>query len=268
MTRALTRLAPGIVAVILAVIIPKASAAQSLARRVAQAGDGKIRVEYAARPDLCGNGSYISRGNNNGRMSWDSDYNEDVEYTDECLKSPVRLVITKTGGQIVKIRTYVGGRWRPGTSTTTDVGSVSSRDAADYLMSIAASNNSKVAAEAIFPATIADSVEVWPQLLKIARDDSRPNSVRTQAVFWLGQSAGDKVTGNLRGLAVGSSVDREVRKQAIFALSQQRNREGVPALIDIARNNHDPELKKTALFWLGQSRDPRALALFEEILSH
>ena len=60
--------------------------------------------------------------------------------------------------------------------------------------------------------------------------------------------------------------DREVRKNAIFALSQRSNDEGVPALIRIARTNPDPELRKTALFWLGQSEDPRALDLFEEIL--
>jgi hypothetical protein len=40
----------------------------------------------------------------------------------------------------------------------------------------------------------------------------------------------------------------------------------VPALIRIARSNPHPELRKTALFWLGQSEDPRAIALFEEIL--
>jgi hypothetical protein len=34
----------------------------------------------------------------------------------------------------------------------------------------------------------------------------------------------------------------------------------------IARTNDDPELRKTALFWLGQSEDPRAVTLFEEIL--
>jgi HEAT repeat protein len=60
--------------------------------------------------------------------------------------------------------------------------------------------------------------------------------------------------------------DREVRQKAIFALSQRSNDEGVPALIRIARNNPDPELRKTALFWLGQSEDPRAVDLFEEIL--
>ena len=52
----------------------------------------------------------------------------------------------------------------------------------------------------------------------------------------------------------------------MFALSQRSGNEGVPAVIRIARTNPDPELRKSALFWLGQSEDPRALTLFEEIL--
>ena len=52
----------------------------------------------------------------------------------------------------------------------------------------------------------------------------------------------------------------------MFALSQRPDDEGVPALIHIARTNPHRELRKTALFWLGQSGDPRALALFEELL--
>ena len=40
----------------------------------------------------------------------------------------------------------------------------------------------------------------------------------------------------------------------------------MPALIRIARTNREPELRKTALFWLGQSEDPRAISLFEELL--
>jgi hypothetical protein len=31
-------------------------------------------------------------------------------------------------------------------------------------------------------------------------------------------------------------------------------------------NAHDAEVRKTAMFWLGQSGDPRALASFEEVL--
>jgi len=55
-------------------------------------------------------------------------------------------------------------------------------------------------------------------------------------------------------------------QEAIFALSQRSPDEGVPALIRIARTSKDSELRKTAPFWLGQSEDPRALDLFEEIL--
>ena len=258
----------GISTVVLAVLIPGKTNAQSLARRVADAPDGKVRLEYAARPDLCGNGNYVSRGNHN-RTSWDSDYSEDVEYTEECLHTPVRVVLTKSGRQIVKIRTYVGGRWRAADGTTvTQIGPVSTREATDYLMSLASSSSSsKIGSEAIFPMTLADSVEIWPGLMRLARDDSRPNSVRTQSVFWLGQIAGEAITKNLADLTGEAALDREVRKQAVFALSQRPQRDGVPALIQIARTNRDPEIRKTALFWLGQSRDPRALALFEEILS-
>jgi len=258
----------GISTVVLAVLIPGKTNAQSLARRVADAPDGKVRLEYAARPDLCGNGNYVSRGNHN-RTSWDSDYSEDVEYTEECLHTPVRVVLTKSGRQIVKIRTYVGGRWRaPDGTTVTQIGPVSTREATDYLMSLASSaSSSKIGSEAIFPMTLADSVEIWPGLMRLARDDSRPNSVRTQSVFWLGQIAGEAITKNLADLTGEAALDREVRKQAVFALSQRPQRDGVPALIQIARTNRDPEIRKTALFWLGQSRDPRALALFEEILS-
>src|SRR3989440_12415457 len=51
------------------------------------------------------------------------------------------------------------------------------------------------------------------------------------------------------------------------ALSQLRRDEGVAALIRIARTHASPSVRKKALFWLGQSDDPRAIALFEELLT-
>jgi len=145
---------------------------------------------------------------------------------------------------------------------------VSTREAVDYLMSVAnSSSSSKIGSEAIFPMTLADSVEIWQGLLRLARDQSRPNSIRTQSVFWLSQIAGEKITANLAELTGDAAIDRDVREQAVFALSQRPHGEGVTALINIARTNRDREIRKKALFWLGQSRDPRALALFEEILS-
>lgn len=258
--------AMGIVAVVSAILIAAPAESQSLSRRIADAPDGKVRLEFAARPDLCGNGNYVSHGRNN-RTSWDSDYSEDVEYTDECMRSPVRLVISKQGGAISKIRTYVGGRWRPAVGPVTNLGPVSTREATDYLMSLASTGSFGPAKDAIFPMTLADSVVIWPGLMKLARDASRPREVRTQSVFWLSQIAGEAVTANLVALTGEAAQDREIRKQAVFALSQRRGEEGVTALIQIARTNRDPEIRKNALFWLGQSHDPRALALFEEILS-
>jgi hypothetical protein len=40
----------------------------------------------------------------------------------------------------------------------------------------------------------------------------------------------------------------------------------VTHLIQIARTEKDPELRKVALFWLSQSDDPRATKLLEELL--
>ena len=144
---------------------------------------------------------------------------------------------------------------------------VPAREAADYLVSLAQGEKGSMGEKAIFPATLADSADVWPAFLKIARNADLPHGTRTQAVFWLGQAAGDAATQNLKEIVVDNGVDREVRESAVFALSQRPREEGVPALIAVARTNKDPEIRKKALFWLGQSHDPRALDLFEELLT-
>jgi len=61
--------------------------------------------------------------------------------------------------------------------------------------------------------------------------------------------------------------ETEIRKKAVFALSQLPKDEGVPKLIEVARSHRDAAVRKQAIFWLGQSRDPRALAFFEQVLT-
>jgi hypothetical protein len=41
----------------------------------------------------------------------------------------------------------------------------------------------------------------------------------------------------------------------------------VPLLIQVARTNKTPEVRRQAMFWLGQSKDPRAVEFFAEILA-
>jgi hypothetical protein len=38
-------------------------------------------------------------------------------------------------------------------------------------------------------------------------------------------------------------------------------------LIELARTHPNAEVRRQAMFWLGQSRDPRATAFFAQLLS-
>jgi hypothetical protein len=233
-----------------------------LSSRIAAAPDGEVRMTFAARPGVCS-------GHEHSYRSYD-DADADVEWDNECDDGPVRVVLWLSAHAPTRLRTYVGGQWRPRPSVTiTDLGTVSSSAAADYLLRLAEQNPTRVGRDAIFPATIADSatnVRIWPRLLALARDETKHTETRKQAVFWLGQAAANATSG-LDSLVSDNTVDREVRESAIFALSQRPPDEGVPILINVARNNPDPDLRRKAMFWLGQSGDPRALALFEEILT-
>jgi HEAT repeat protein len=66
--------------------------------------------------------------------------------------------------------------------------------------------------------------------------------------------------------AVDNDPETEVKRKAVFALSQLPKDEGVPLLIDIARTNNNREVRRQAMFWLGQSKDPRAVSFFEQVL--
>jgi HEAT repeat protein len=89
--------------------------------------------------------------------------------------------------------------------------------------------------------------------------------VRGQALFWLAQKAGRRAAAAIRD-AINDDPETEVKRRAVFALSQLPKEEGIPQLIQVARTNRNPAVRKQAVFWLGQSNDPRALAFFEELL--
>ena len=258
-------------AVVLAalVCIAHGAGAQSIASRVARVSNGTVRMTFAAKPGICGSGNSIMHSSGRGRTTWGDNWNtsRDVEWQSDCSLGPARVVLDRRGGELTDLRFYVGGRWRPASSDVVDLGTVPAREAADYLLSIVQNDRGSIGRKAIFPATIADSAELWPTLIKIARNPDLPRETRTQSVFWLGQAAGDAATANLNSLVLDNSVDREVREQAVFALSQRPRDEGVPALIAVAKTNKDPEIRKKAIFWLGQSNDPRAIDLFEQLLT-
>jgi hypothetical protein len=240
----------------LLLVLPARVAAQDLVHRVAGMDEANLRVSFAARPGVCGNGS---------QGITISDDHDSEDWVGDCERGPVRVSLRVRSGRVIEASTHVGGHWRIPTAGTTDLGTLPAKEAASALLALA-EHAEDDAGDLITAATLADSATVWPTLIKLARDRRLATETRRQAVFWLGQAAGVAATRGLDSIARDSTGDLEVRKQAIFALSQRPAAEGVPALINIARTNRHAELRKTALFWLGQSEDPRAIALFEEIL--
>lgn len=109
--------------------------------------------------------------------------------------------------------------------------------------------------KAIFAISQGRSAEARTWLLDRAKDRSENVEVRKKALFWAGQ-AGDLSMSELKSMYT-TLDDQEMKEQVIFVASQRRGTEGVDFLMDVAKNEKDPDLRKKAVFWLGQSKDPR-----------
>jgi HEAT repeat protein len=120
--------------------------------------------------------------------------------------------------------------------------------------------------KAVFALYVSKEPEAVDAIIGVAHHDSSPH-VRGQALFWLAQKAGKKAEATITE-AIEKDPETDVKKRAVFALSQLPKDEGVPLLIQVAKTNTNGVVRKQAMFWLGQSHDPRALAFFEEVLSH
>ena len=105
--------------------------------------------------------------------------------------------------------------------------------------------------------------EQW--LMNIAVDPKEDIELRKKALFWAGQS----------GVAISELSklydrmgDSEMKEQIIFVLSQrQRDPAAMDKMFDIARNEKNSELRKKAIFWLGQSRDPRVQQFLMDLIN-
>jgi HEAT repeat protein len=100
-------------------------------------------------------------------------------------------------------------------------------------------------------------------LLGVARDPSQGLEMRKQALFWAGQ--GGVPIEELIGL-YANVTDQAMREQLVFVYSQRDEPAALNKLIDIARRDPNPELRKRALFWLGQSEDSRAVEALQEVI--
>jgi hypothetical protein len=105
--------------------------------------------------------------------------------------------------------------------------------------------------------------EQW--LLNIALDSRQDIELRKKALFWASQSGVG--TSELAQL-YNRLTDSELKDHMIFVLSQrQSDKAAMDKLFDIAKNERDAELRKKAIFWLGQSRDPRVQQFLLDLIN-
>jgi HEAT repeat protein len=85
-----------------------------------------------------------------------------------------------------------------------------------------------------------------------------------RSALWALQGAG--VTTAQLAQIYDRGTEVELRKQVISMLSAYKENAGVDKLLDIARNEKNVELRKQAISALSRTKDPRALALMQEII--
>ncbi|HKG23692.1 MAG TPA: HEAT repeat domain-containing protein [Blastocatellia bacterium] len=127
--------------------------------------------------------------------------------------------------------------------------------------------NREVKKQVIFASSLEDNKEDGVTFLIKVADSEADSQLRKEAIFWLGQKAGERSLKALSDTVNKDDTETEVLKQAVFAISQRHRDESVPLLIKIARTHSNPVVRKDAMFWLGQTGDERAVQFFKEILS-
>jgi hypothetical protein len=265
--------------------IPTSAFAQNtLAQRISKAPDGDVRVQFAGRPGTCGDGrdvigfrkalfaeSFQSIGN------WTAP---------NCRPGAVRVALTVSNGKVVNVKTYVGGDWPRTSDRVTDLGTVASSEAASYFFAlipqIEGSGRRGDKYRLLLPAVLADDPAAVARLISMARDESRAQDMRRQAIQWIGLLGDANVVPVLVAFArgggaapTGDDIDEDdeapgkkgLATAAMAALSTLENGAGVPALIDLARAGTSGT-RASAVFWLGQSGDPRAFAALHGVIEN
>jgi HEAT repeat protein len=117
---------------------------------------------------------------------------------------------------------------------------------------------------------LADSAVVTPQLLAIARDQTRARDVRRSAISWLarrraepGGAGAAAVARALNDIVRNRDEGEPIRQQALSTVGNFNRGEGIPTLIGFA-SDADKWVARQAMQTLARSGDPRARAFTRE----
>ena len=103
-------------------------------------------------------------------------------------------------------------------------------------------------------------------LAAIARDKNKNEKTRNNAIFWIAESRTPNRVSLLEDIYKNNLDSSKVRSQVLFALSQTREPQAATVLGNIASSDSDIEVRKQAVYWLGQIRTPEANQALERLL--
>jgi HEAT repeat protein len=186
----------------------------------------------------------------------------EVTRTEPCQNGPVRVVVDRAGRDIIAVQTFVGTPPTP--SGAQDIGRVTGQQAADFLLDVAARTEGRVGRDAIFASSLADSATTTDKLIAIARNQNLSRDTRRAALSYMSWSvpAGNAVPASASAALVAIARDeadnQQVRQQALSVLSRLEHGAGIPALVDLSRQQGYTWLAKESIIALSRSGDPRA----------
>lgn len=251
-----------------ALSMPASALGNPISEALEEMESGKLRFEFAARPGVHGDGSSVTISNGS-HTTW-RNWHNGTDRRDLCDPCRVQVTLGVRDDEVRRLRWRVGARQRSTSADMQDLGVVQADVARDFLMRIvddAAGNSENIAEAALEAAALSEAGVVWQDLLKLARNRNRSPELRSTALFWLGQEAQEVVTDELEDLAADDIIDLDVRKSAVFALSQRPDPQSIPSLQRIVMEHRHSEIRRSAMFWLAQKESPEVADFFEEILS-
>jgi len=95
----------------------------------------------------------------------------------------------------------------------------------------------------------------------------RPEEVRKNTAFWLGNVRGRKGYEILRRMIRDDPSDK-VREQCVFALHVSKVPEAVNAIIELGRTDKNAHVRGQALFWLSQKAGQKAAAAIADAIEN
>src|SRR2546425_1939895 len=98
-------------------------------------------------------------------------------------------------------------------------------------------------------------------------DQKRPEEVRRNTAFWLGNVRGRKGYEILRRMVRDDPSDK-VREQCVFALHVSKVPEAVNTIIELARTDKNARVRGQALFWLSQKAGQNAATAIADAIEN